>query len=230
MRADAERAVADEIESSEAARAASASAHRKTAVALGAARVEADLAHRRASRLSVAADAQSLRQVEGELAASRALVKQRDVELASERATSAGLRRRHVELEAKLAARDARLGSIRVPKRPSGKGSETGLPWGDAECELFFKFLVGGCPPASIPELVKSTVLYAVPYASEEGLELPNEGFMRELRPRLEATRKAEAAIAIGKTDRLISGAADATPESQVGSPVDLMPRPVSRA
>ena len=53
------------------------------------ARVEADLARRLASRLSVAADAQSLRRVEGELAASRALVKQRDVELASERANSA---------------------------------------------------------------------------------------------------------------------------------------------
>ena len=59
-------------------------------------------------------------------------------------------------------------------------------------------------------------MLYAVPWAGEEGMEVPNENFMRELRPRMEATRKAEVAIAIGRTDRLISGAADASPESQV--------------
>ena len=221
MRADAQRAVSDEIDSSEAARSATAAAHRKTAVELGAARVEAGLAQRRAGRLAQAP--LRLRQVEGELAACRALVKQRDAELVSERASSAGLGRRVTELEAEIAAREsklvaleARLKSIRIPKRPSGKGSETGLPWPDAVCELFFKYLTSGCPPASIAELVASTVLYAVPWAEEEEMKLPNENFMRELRPRMEATRKAEVAVAIGRTDRLISGAADATPESQV--------------
>ena len=221
MRADAERAVADEIDSSEAARAATAHAHRQTAVELGTVRVQAELAQRRVDRLAQAP--QRLRQVEGELAACRALVKQRDAELASERARSASLARRVAALEAEVAAResklvalDTRLKSIRIPKRPSGKGSETGQPWPAEECELFFKYLTCGAPPASIAELVASTVLYAVPWAGEEGMEVPNENFMRELRPRMEATRKAEVAIAIGRTDRLISGAADASPESQV--------------